>query len=52
LGILDSHLDVRHMRHCIDFLKEERDPYHLEDVKAYFEYRKCFLPRSSMALAV
>jgi hypothetical protein len=47
LGVLDIHMDEEHMNHCIDFLKESRDPYNLEEgVIAYFGHRKCFLPRS------
>lgn len=49
LGILDLHRDEEHMNHCIDFLKESRDPYTLETgVKAYFRYKKCFLPHLDM----
>ncbi|KAM3435419.1 hypothetical protein MY4824_004885 [Beauveria thailandica] len=45
-GVLDVHRDEEHMNHCIDFLKESRDPYTVElEVRAYFGYRKCYLPR-------
>uniref|UniRef100_A0A1Y1MQ05 Uncharacterized protein n=1 Tax=Photinus pyralis TaxID=7054 RepID=A0A1Y1MQ05_PHOPY len=50
LGVLDVHMDEEHMNHCIDFLRESRDPYTVEKgVMAYFGYRKCFLPRLDMA---
>ena len=53
LGVLDIHMDEEHMTHCIDFLRESRDPYTLEvGVIAYFGFRKCFLPRSDTASVV
>lgn len=50
VGVLDVHTNHEHMEHCIDFIRESRDPYNLEDgVIAYFGYRKCYLPRSNAA---
>lgn len=50
LGVLDIHMDMGHMNHCIDILGESRDPLTLEtEVIAYFGYRKCFLPHSDIA---
>jgi hypothetical protein len=53
LGVLDVHMNMEHMNHCIDFLRESRDPHTLEvGVKAYFGYKKCFLPRSDSSSVV
>lgn len=50
LGVLDLHVDDGHMDHCIDFLRESREPLFVEvGTKAYFGYRKCYLPSSETA---